>query len=89
VKAICLPSGDHRRSDAASLSLASLTVAPPVRTGATWIDAATLSPVPRVEVKASRVPSGDHVGLASLCSPEVNGSGGDPPLVATSQIWLW
>ncbi len=46
------------------------------------------SPLPRLEMKASRAPSGDQAGRVSLCSPEVNGRGELAPSTAASQTWL-
>mgnify|MGYP006150450985 CR=1 FL=1 len=87
-KAMALPSGDHLGVSMPSLSRARVTTSPPTRTGATWRDAWVPSPVPRLEVKARRAPSGDHDGFASLCSPDVNGRGDASPSTGASQIWL-
>ena len=64
---------------------ARVTVSPPPTTGRTC---SVLFLSSRRDVKARRRPSGDQVGLPSLCSPLLNGSGGVDPSAAASQTWL-
>jgi hypothetical protein len=75
LQAICRPSGDHRRSATSSSNPATVTTSPPANAGATRIvvlagplprrSASCPSPAPRLDVNASRPPSGDQAGLAS------------------------
>ena len=77
-----VPSGDHTACATSSLRLVSLRGSPPA-TGITYSCDALSA---RLEMNASRVPSGDQLGSASAFSPLVNARGGADPSAAASQI---
>ncbi len=77
-----MPSGDQIAWVTSSSRSVSLRASPP-RTGATY---SCMAPPSRLDVKASHVPSGDHLGSASRRDPVVNRRGSPDPSTAASQI---
>src|SRR3954453_10356818 len=90
LKAISRPSGDQASDPTPSGKAASVTTSPPAVTGATCSVALSClglpgsegPEVPRSDVKANLLPSGDQQGSPSRCSPEVKGTGGVVPSTA-------
>src|SRR5439155_8470095 len=79
---MCEPSGDHAGSATSSLEVVSRPGSPPL-TGITYRSMCSPS---RLDVNATRFPSGDHRGVASRLVPDVNRVAGAEPSTGASQI---